>query len=247
MRQFCVTTAMGKRLIGKGMVAHPDVKRVIGKGLLAIIAGTTNGYVAEEILKSLGQAAGFLRSAFRRGMTIAPWAQAVERDFPGDVIIEEGVWQKGKTIFDVVDDLKAGDLILKGANAFDLHGHPAVQIGHPKGGTILAALPAVIGRRVKLIVPVGLEKRVIEDVGILADRCNDSDAEGPRLFPMPGDIFTELDAIRLMTGCEASLIAAGGVLGAEGASWLGITGTEEQVESASALIESVSNEPPCEV
>ena len=135
----------------------------------------------------------------------------------------------------------------QGANAFDLHGHPAVQIGHPKGGTILAALPAVIGRRVKLIVPVGLEKRVIEDVSVLADRCNASDAEGPRLFPMPGDIFTELDAIRLITGCEVSLIAAGGVLGAEGASWLGIAGTQEQVESASALIDSVSNEPPCEV
>jgi hypothetical protein len=34
------------------MVFHPDIKRVLGKGTLAIIAGTTNGYVAEEILKS---------------------------------------------------------------------------------------------------------------------------------------------------------------------------------------------------
>lgn len=247
MRQFCVTTAMGKRLIGKGMVVHPDIRRVLREGKLVIIAGTTNGYVAEEILNSLGQAAGFSRRSFRRGMTIAPRAQAIERDFPGDVVIEGGVWQKGRTIFDVVDDLGARDVILKGANAFDFHGHPAVQIGHPKGGTILAALPAVIGRRVKLLVPVGLEKRVLEDVSVLAERCNAPGAEGPRLLPMPGNIFTELDAIRLITGCEASLIAAGGVLGAEGSSWLGITGTEEQIESATRLIESVSGEPPCEV
>jgi len=26
MRQFCVTTSMGKRLIGKAMVVHPDIK-----------------------------------------------------------------------------------------------------------------------------------------------------------------------------------------------------------------------------
>ena len=46
---------MGKRLIGKGMAIHPQVKDVLQKGTLVVIAGTTNGYVAEEILGSLGQ------------------------------------------------------------------------------------------------------------------------------------------------------------------------------------------------
>ena len=54
MKQFCVTTSAGKRLIGKAMVAHPDIRNVLEKGTLVIIAGTTNGYVAEEILSSLG-------------------------------------------------------------------------------------------------------------------------------------------------------------------------------------------------
>ena len=31
----------------------------------------------------------------------------------GDVVLVDGVWLKGKTIFDVADDLKAGDVILK--------------------------------------------------------------------------------------------------------------------------------------
>ncbi len=111
----------------------------------------------------------------------------------------------------------------------------------------VAALPAVIGRRVQLIVPVGLEKRVFEDVNVLAQWCNAPGTKGPRLFPMPGRIFTELDAIKLMTGAEANLIAAGGIYGAEGASHLGITGTEEQLQAATELIKSVFNEPPCEV
>lgn len=247
MKQLCVTTSMGKRLIGKAMALHPDIRGVLEKGTLVVIAGTTNGYVAEEILKSLGQSEGFSREGFRRGMTSAPGAKAMKANFPGDVVINDGTWQKGATIFDVVDDLKAGDIILKGCNAFDPHGQAAVQIAHPKGGTILAALQAMIGQRVRMIVPVGLEKRVFEDVNLLAHRCNAPNAEGTRLLPIPGDIFTELDAIKLMTGAEAFLIAAGGIYGAEGSSWLGISGTEGEIQDAAGLINSVSDEPPCVV
>jgi hypothetical protein len=247
MKQFCVTTVMGKRLIGKAMALHPDIKGVLEKGTLVVIAGTTNGYVAEEILKSLGQAEGFSREGFRRGMTVAPGAKIIKAELLGDVVIRDGEWQKGKTIYDVADDLEVGDVVLKGANAFDVRGRAAVQIGHPQGGTILAALATVVGRRVRLIVPVGLEKRVLEDVNVLAQRCNAPDAKGPRLLPIPGEIFTELDAIKLMTGAEACLIAGGGVYGAEGASWLGISGTDEQVQAATELIKSVADEPPCRV
>ena len=246
MKQLCVTASMGKRLIGVAMAQHPTIQDVLKDGTLVIIAGTTNGYVAEETLKSLGQAEGFSRHGFRRGMTIAPGTRLGGGDFPGDVVIAHGEWRPGQTIFDVVDGLEAGDVVLKGANAFDPLGHAAVQIGDPQGGTILATLAAVVGRRVQLMVPVGLEKRVFEDVNLLAGRCNAPEAEGPRLLPIPGSIFTELDAIRLMTGAEAHLIAAGGIYGAEGAAWLGITGSQEQIEAAAELIKAVSDEPPCE-
>jgi len=247
MKQFCVTTSAGKRLIGKAMAAHPDIRAVLAKGTLVIVAGTTNGYVAEEILASLGQAEGFTRLGFRRGITVAPGAKAADADLAGDVIIVDGQWQKGKFIQDVADELKEGDIILKGANAFDARGQPAVQIGNPKGGTVLAALPAVIGRRVRLIVPVGLEKRVSEDVTVLAQRCNAAGSDGPRLLPLPGETFTELDAIRLLTGAQPCLLAAGGIYGAEGSLWLGISGTEDQVRAAAELIRSVAHEPPCRV
>jgi hypothetical protein len=236
---------MGKRIIGKAMAFHPDIRNVLEKGTLGIIAGTTNGYVAEEILKSLGQDEEFSRLGFRRGMTPAPGAKVARGKFPGDVIIIDGEWQKGKTIYDVADNLKVGDVVLKGANAFDRHAHAAVQIGHPRGGTVFVALTALVGRRVRLIVPVGLEKRVLEDVHILAQRCNAPDAEGPRLLPITGEIFTELDAIKLMTGADSCLIAAGGVYGAEGGYWLGTTGTDEQIQAAADLIKSVADEPPC--
>jgi len=247
MKQLRITPAMGKRLIAKGMAQRPDIQRVLEQGNLVIIAGTTNGYVAEEILTLLGQAAEFSRVGFRRGITVPPGAEAPEIEFPGDVVISAGVWQKGKTVTDAVKQLKEGDIILKGANAFDPRGQAAVQIGSTVGGTIIASMPAVIGRRVKLIVPVGLEKRVFEDVNLLARKVNAPGTEGPRLFPLPGEIFTELDAIKLLTGAQVFMIAAGGVYGAEGASWLGVTGSAGQMQAAVDLIESVIDEPPCEV
>lgn len=245
MKQFVVTPSAGKRLIGRGMVGHPSVDRVLVKGTLVIIAGTTNGYVAEEILRSLGQAEGFTREGFRRGATTGPGVAVPDHEFLGDVVIKNGQWQRGLAILDVVDDLQQGDVVLKGANAVDPWGHAAVQVGHPKGGTIMAALTAIIGRRVELIVPVGLEKRVLDDVFDLAELANAVDAEGPRLLPMPGSVFTEIDAIDLLTGAEASLLAAGGVYGAEGAIWLGVSGTEEEVQHAADLLESIAQESLC--
>ena len=247
MKQFLLTTCAGKRLIGKAMAVHPDVQRVLKQGTLAIIAGTTNGYVAEEVLKALGQAEGFTREGFRRGITVAPGSKAASAEFPGDVIVRDGVWLRDKTIMDVADGLQGGDVVLKGANAFDASGHPAVQIGHPQGGTIMAALAAVIGRRVQLLVPVGLEKRVLEDVETLAQRCNAPGGQGPRLLPIPARAFTELDAIALLTGARACLLAGGGVYGAEGSSWLGVEGDEAQVEATAELIRALVREPACRV
>ncbi|WP_252891326.1 hypothetical protein [Thermoclostridium stercorarium] len=75
------------------------------------------------------------------------------------MIIEKGVYVRGKTIFDVADNLDKGDIIVKGANAVDLAKRKAgVLIGHPKGGTIQAALSAVIGKRAVLYIPWVLKR-----------------------------------------------------------------------------------------
>ena len=60
--------------------------------------------------------------------------------------------------------------------------------------------------------------------------------------PVPGEVFTEIDAIRLLTGAEAEMLAAGGVGGAEGAVWLALQGSEEQLAKAAELIKEVSGE-----
>ncbi len=248
MRQFVVTPAMGKRLIGKAVAAHPAVQAVLKKGTLAIIAGTTNGYVAEEVLAATNQGGGFSRRGFRRGAVTPPGEEMPKIDFPGDVVLVDGLWQEGKTILDVVASLGGGDVILKGANAVDLCTmRAAVYIGDPECGTIGLSIPAVVGRRVKLIVPVGLEKRVSCQVEDIAAKVNAPGAHGPRMLALPGEVVTELQAVNMLTGASAELLAGGGIYGAEGAVWLGISGGDNEVAAAADLIESLAGEDPCEV
>jgi len=251
MKQYLITPAAGKRLIVKALTNHQAIKEALKSGTVVIIAGTTNGYVAEEILSSLGQLGGFSRKRFFRGIVLPPLGLTRESGrlkdetgFPGDVVIVKSVWKKGLTIFDVIAGLKEGDVILKGANALDVSNRKAaIYIGHPQGGTIGASLQAVVGRRVRLILPVGLEKRVTSDLDQLAIQLNSPGANGPRLLPVVGEVFTEIDAITHLTGANAEMVAAGGVGGAEGSIWLAVSGTSREVEDAQTLIKSVSKEP----
>jgi len=254
IKQFLITPAAGKRLIAKALAKYPAIKDVLECGTIAIIAGTTNGYVSREILENLHHAEEFSRKRFFRGVVLPPGGPVTstgrikdESEFPGDVIIKNGVWQKGKTIFDVVDDLKEGDVILKGANAVNLpYRQAGIHIGDPHGGTIGTALQAIVGRRVRLILPVGLEKRVYGDLNEIASRLNVPGAQGPRLLPVPGEIFTEIEAIYFLTGAKAEPVAGGGVSGAEGSIWFAISGKAEQVDLAQNLIEKISLEAPFE-
>jgi hypothetical protein len=251
MKQFVLTPAAGKRLIGKAIIKHPALIAARKKGTIVIIAGTTNGYIAEELLTKISKTKDFKRDHFFRGIVLPPGGPktkggrlADQSGFPGDVVIREGVWQRGKTIFDVVDDLKEGDVILKGANALDLaQRRAAILIADSKSGTIGAAMRVVAGRRVRLIVPIGLEKRIAGNLDDAVAMMNEPGGEGPRLMPVPGEIFTELDAIALLTGAKAKLVSAGGVCGAEGSVWLAVTGKSSEEKAAETLIKSIANEP----
>jgi hypothetical protein len=251
MKQFILTPAAGKRLIAEAMLKHPAIVAARKKNTIVIIAGTTNGYIAEEMLSKIDKRASFSRSRFFRGIVLPPGGPetkggrlADQSGFSGDVVIQNGVWQKGKTIFDVVDDLKEGDVILKGANALDLENkRAAILIADTKSGTIGAALRVVVGRRVRLIIPVGLEKRVCGNLDEIVALMNEPGGKGPRLMPAPGEVFTEIDAIELLTGAKAKLVSAGGVCGAEGSVWLAVTGKSSQEKAAEKLIKSIAWEP----
>lgn len=88
-----------------------------------------------------GQEENFSRKRFFRGIVLPP----------GGPVTGSGRI-KDETGF-------PGDVILKGVNALNLpKGQTGIYIGDLHGGTIGASIQTVVGRRVRLILPVRLEK-----------------------------------------------------------------------------------------
>lgn len=246
--EFVLTVAMGKRLIAKGLLADEQFKTALMEKKVLIVAGTTNAYVAQEALAAIGEKYPYDLRLFRRGITVAPGAKVAPGAVEGDVLIDHGRAVFGKDVFELAPDMQAGDVLLKGANAVNLPlGEAGVLIGHPQGGTMIPILSAAAGRRVQVIVPVGVEKRVDAPIARLSALCAAEECEGPRLLPLPGRVFSELDAISALTGAQASLIAAGGAMGAEGCAYFIAQGNDEQIAAVKQLVRSLRDEPPCQL
>lgn len=252
-----LTVAESKRLIGKAVAQMPIVKNALANGMIIIIKGTTNAYVAEEIT---GQKPSY--AAFVTGR-IEP--EKAAKYLPQVKAINHLVLEKGKVLDiplpEAAKKLKAGDVVIKGANALDYKNKmAATNILDPVGGTLGATWPIAIARKVNVIIPVGLDKLVAGDIVDLTLKMREpietlpAPAGGsPSAFPgynvpsmwlLTGDIVTELEAIKMLTGATAFQSSAGGVSGAEGAVWIVFRGTEAQVKKALELTRSIHGEPP---
>ncbi|GKU30503.1 hypothetical protein CFB3_26100 [Clostridium folliculivorans] len=246
--QFHITVPAGKRLIAKAVISLEQIKTALENNTIVIIAGSTNGYVAEELLLHIEQIEDFSRNTFFRGITPGPGKKidTTGTYFNTDVVIEKGKWSKGKTIFDVAESLGKRDIIIKGANAIDSERMLAsIQVRTPSLGPSGPMMQAIIGKRSELIIPVGLEKRIFGNIAQVVSKVNSpSTTNGMKMIPVSGTIITELESIEMLTGASAELVAGGGIFGGEGGSWLAITGTDEQLYTAKNIINSVVNEPP---
>jgi len=238
-----LTVSESKRLIARGVAAMPLVQKALADGTIAVAKGTTNGYVAEELL---GKSIDKLR--YVTGRTLprkSPPARKIDSSAP-DIVLTKGQPVEGTTVTDAVTKMEVGDVFIKGVNAlnYDLD-QVGILIGHPQGGTIGAAIGHAYGRRVQLLFPVGLEKSIAGDLHELSQWTREADeSTTPRLWVVDGIIFTEIEAVDVLTGARAFPIGSGGIAGAEGAVWLGIDGTPDQVKAATDLLDSIAGEPP---
>ncbi len=245
--EIVLTVAESKRLIAKGIVAHPDVMKALKEGIVVVCKGSTNAYVAEELLGR-----EMKKTDYVTGATL-PWSwkgpSPVANKLP-EVVLERGQIVEGATSTSIVPKLKAGDVFIKGANAINYdRGQAGILIGHPFGGTVGAALGAIIARRVKLLIPAGLEKNIPGDLNDVAAHVADA-AETPEgqsvcaMWVVPGEVFTEIEAFRLLAGCDAVQIGAGGIAGAEGAVRLLLEGEPAAIHQALEIAKIVCGEPP---
>jgi hypothetical protein len=235
-----LTVSEGKRLIGKGVAQADFVRRAMEEGILAIGSGTTNGYVVEEITGER-----FDKKQYVTGRTLPANYDGPQLSYQHpDLVIRRGERLKIKAS-EILPEMGPGDVYGKGVNAINYERNQAgVLIGHPTGGGVGAALGMVTARRIRYLHPVGLEKNIPIDLDEAANMLKDHEGKGPTLWVVPGDIFTEIEALRVLADVEAIPVSAGGVGGAEGAVWLAVFGDQNTLDKAQEVIDSVRGEPP---
>jgi hypothetical protein len=232
-----LTVPESKRLIAKGVASMGIVKKALADGTVAIGRGTTNGRIVEEILGEKIDRGGYIAG---RILPAKKPRGTINSPSVPDVVLKNGQKVEGLSVVDSAAQMKQGDVYIKGCNALNYQQKMCgILIGHPMGGTI-SALGAVVSRKVHLILPVGLEKNVYGDINELSMKSREDDefiGGAPSLMPVTGNIVTEIEALEFLAGVKAVQVAAGGIVGAEGAVWLIMEGEKAQLETALKIID----------
>lgn len=151
--QITLTPTESKRLIAKAVAKLPEVQNAIRNGIVIVAIGTTNAFVAEELL---GRKID--RERFAAGIVL-PKGTCV---LPKERRIKEIVIRKGKVVDDKMEDvlldMTSDDVFIKGANALDPSWMAGVLLAGRRGGIVGKIWGILISRGVNIIVAVGLEK-----------------------------------------------------------------------------------------
>lgn len=246
---FILTPAAGKKLIGKAVATLPEVRHAYEKGRLAIANGTTTGCVIEALT---GQEV----KKFEYCVGVVVHGIFGENPDNDHTLM---LWDKGKAsklpfpqFLTELRKFERDDVFIKGANAIDPQGYAAGLQTNVNGGSWADAFGLITARGFHCIVPVGLEKMIPSVVEasrkagqLRLDYCI---GNAPGVIPLPSfKVITEIQALEILAGVSATVIAAGGIGGSEGARGFVVEGSEEQVKKALSLVLEVRNEPPVQV
>ncbi|MEO5340089.1 MAG: hypothetical protein H7837_06150 [Magnetococcus sp. MYC-9] len=232
----------GQRLIGQAVAGLPQVRARTRSGRMVIVGGGTTRHVAWALTGEDPGLEGFAVGWVRDGL-LGETPKAGRG--PGPFLFEEGRLSRGWPA-PLLEQFVCGDVYIKGANALDPQGNAAVLIGSPTGGTIGAALAILLARGGELILPVSLQKTIPSvpaACGLLGHGRLDR-VMGVPVGYMPimagcATLVTEVDALRLLCGVQATPVAAGGVADCQGAMVLHLHGSPIQVENAWNLVTSL--------
>ncbi len=231
-----------KRLIAKGVLALPEVKRVLDSGYFIVSRGVTPAYILEE-LTGQEQNKGNSTAGI---VTSSRLASVIEEDRLGPWVFKDGNLSE-EPAPQALANFKARDVSIKGANAVDPDGNIGVLAADGAGGTVGGIWGTITARGAHWVAPVSLE-RLIPSVIEAAKHCGNhlwdyTMGQAAGLMPVVNaKVVTEIQALELLTGVTAVHVASGGVAGSEGAVVLALTGEEEVVKSAFELVESVKGE-----
>lgn len=243
---FTLTPAESRRLIAKAVAAMDEVKTAREKAYIILAGGTTNGFVAQELLGTRDiRPERFTAGTSTKGV-LCVTDDSFRQRFP--IILYKGRVVE-KTIAEALQDFHKETVVIKGANAVDPEGNVGVITSGFDGGTVAQVIGTVTSQGLRYIAPVGLEKLVpsvkaaAQAVG--ARRLDHSLGADFGMYCLCNAlVVTEIEALRILCGVKATLVAAGGVGGNEGAVTLVAEGDDKAIEETVALVESIKGEPP---
>ena len=242
---FTLPPAESKRLIAKAVVKMPEVQAALEKAYVIVAGGTSNAFVAQELLGRDFTPGRFTAGTVTHGLLCV--TDPKDR-YPFPIILYKGQPVQ-KTLREALDDFHRETVVIKGANAIDLEGNVGVITSGFDGGTVAAFIGTVTSQGLNLIVPVGLEKlvRSVKESALYTGAKTldyTIGADFGMYCLVKAKPVTEIEALRILFGVEAKHVASGGIGGTEGAVVLVVMGEEARVKAAISLVESIKGEKP---
>ena len=211
--QILLTPTGAKHLIAKALIKYLDLKKRV-----YIAYGTTNQY----LLYHLGIKTSKLYAA---GCNVkGKFNVTKERD---KIIILEN-----KKIINIENfDISSDDIFIKGANALWYNGEKkeaAVAAADKNGGTYGNFYIKAVCRGAKIVIPVGHEKLIPYFVKTTQNVNFSTGSKIAMLKFFAGEIFSEIEAFKVLFDLKAEVFLAGGIEDSKGAVGFLVEGRKAQ-------------------
>lgn len=197
----------------------PEFKKAWESAYLLLAGGTTNAFIAQELLGRDGIEPGRCTVGISTDGLLCVTNPDSRKSFPN-------VFYKGeksdKTLVEALADFHAETVVIKGANAVDMNGYVGIITSGFDGGTVPRIIGPVTSKGLKFITPVGLEK-LVPSVQASAKALGGATHIDISMGADPGmycigtsTIVTEIEAIRMLFNADATLVCAACVGGNRG-------------------------------
>ena len=226
-----LTVAQCKRLIAKSLVQLPIVQKKMKKGMIILTRGTTNTYLAEELIGYNEPHGAFLTGHFVPDGTVSLDKHIEKKDT--EIILIDGK-RVDMPYEEAVKLLKEDDIVFKGANMINYKlKQAAVCIGAYDGGTTSRFLPYIGKGKAQLIIPVGMEKDTSFDLSQMDTKVTPNTMRlsfTPLLHVFENaQLYTEIEALKQNAHVRVFPNGKGGVAGREGGCSFVVSGDFQEV------------------
>jgi hypothetical protein len=254
--EIILTPTESKKLIAKAILVQEEVRAALQKGIVALHPSSSTIFIYEALTGRLPEGVWVQGVTAPRGLCISkeglagraarPAGPPDPLNYPNTWFFKDGRLQERTTLGRILDQMTETDVYVKGSNALDPQGNVGVLYANPAGGggTIGRVMAARRRQGFHLLLPIGIEKLIPIAISDAVKKAGFKKVDMVMglpcgLIPVAGKKIDEVDALAILSGVEATPIAAGGLGGAEGAVVLAIHGTDEQVRKAYELCRSV--------